>query len=101
MVSGGSSHDNDQVTIANAVQENMQHPPSSGDNDGVNDNVKVPNPGLNNRSPPSNACHFKMEKPKLPKFDGDMREYTIFKANFKHAIEAWYTKRDAITFLRT
>ena len=101
VVSGGSSHDNDQVTIVNAVQENMQHPPSSGDNEGVNDNVQVPNPGLNNPSLPSNACGFKMEKPKLPKFDGDVREYAIFKADFKHAIEARYTKRDSITFLRT
>ena len=43
VVSGSSFHDNEQVSIVNAVQENMQHPPSSGDN-GVNDNVQVPNP---------------------------------------------------------
>ena len=42
-----------------------------------------------------------MEKPKLPKFFGDVREYAIFKSDFKHAIEARYTKRDSITFLRT
>ena len=41
-----------------------------------------------------------MEKPKLPKSTGDTREYAIFKADFKHAIEARYTKRDSIT-LRT
>jgi hypothetical protein len=35
-----------------------------------------------------------MEKPKLPKFAGDVQEYAIFKADFKHAIE-WdiYIKR--------
>lgn len=101
MVSGSSSHDNEQVTVLNTVQENMQHHPSSGDNEGVNDKVQAPNPGLNNPSPPSNACRFKMEKPKLPKFAGDVREYAVFKADFKHAIEARYTKRDSITFLRT
>ncbi|XP_068750786.1 uncharacterized protein [Montipora capricornis] len=47
------------------------------------------------------TCSFKMEKPKMPKFSGDVREYAIFRSDFKHAIEARYTKRDAITFLRT
>ena len=42
-----------------------------------------------------------MEKPKFPKFAGDVREYAIFKADFKQAIEVRYTKRDSITFLRT
>ena len=45
-------------------------------------------------------CGFKMEKPKMPKFAGDVREYAIFRADFKHAIECRYSKRDAITFLR-
>ena len=47
------------------------------------------------------TCNFKMEKPKMPKFSGDVREYAIFRSDFKHAIEARYSKRDAITFLRT
>lgn len=46
-------------------------------------------------------CGFQMEKPKLPKFSGDVREYVIFRADFKHAIESRYAKRDAITLLRT
>ena len=46
-------------------------------------------------------CWFQMEKPKLPKFSGDVREYVIFRADFKHAIESRYVKRDAITLLRT
>ncbi|XP_028413778.1 uncharacterized protein LOC114536622 [Dendronephthya gigantea] len=49
----------------------------------------------------SNLCSFQMEKPKLPKFSGDVREYAIFRADFKHAIESRYTKRDSITLLRT
>ena len=46
------------------------------------------------------ACSFKMEKPKMPKFSGDVREYAIFRSDFKHTIEARYSKRDAITILR-
>ena len=37
----------------------------------------------------------------MPSFSGDVREYAIFRSDFKHAIEARYTKRDAITMLRT
>ena len=32
----------------------------------------------------SNECAFRMEKPKMPKFAGDVRDYSIFKADFKH-----------------
>ena len=42
-----------------------------------------------------------MEKPKMPKFTGNVREYTFFRADFKHATESRYSKRDAVTFLRT
>ena len=42
-----------------------------------------------------------MKKPKMPKFSGDVGECAIFRSEFKHAIEARYSKRDAITFLRT
>ena len=37
----------------------------------------------------------------MPKFLGDVREYAIFRADFKHALEARYSKHDAVTFLRT
>ena len=47
------------------------------------------------------SCGFQMEKPKLPKFLGDVREYVIFRAGFKHTIESRYSKRDAITLSRT
>ncbi len=43
---------------------------------------------------------FKMEKPKLPRFSGDVREYFIFREDFEHAIEHRYTKRDAMTYQR-
>ena len=63
-----------------------------------NDSI-VENSG-NDYAIPSGACGFKMEKPKMPKFCGDVREYAIFRADFKHAIESRYSKWDAITFLR-
>ena len=47
------------------------------------------------------ACTFKLEKPKLPNFAGNVRDYAIFRSDFKHVIEAKHTKRDAITLLRT
>ncbi|XP_046856139.1 uncharacterized protein LOC124449243 [Xenia sp. Carnegie-2017] len=58
---------------------------------------EVKNESENTRSP----CGFQMEKPKLPKFSGEVREYAIFRADFKHAIESRYRKRDSITLLRT
>ncbi|XP_070548333.1 uncharacterized protein [Ptychodera flava] len=47
------------------------------------------------------SCSFKMEKPKLPKFSGDVREYFTFKADFKHMVNTRYSKRDAVALLRT
>ena len=48
----------------------------------------------------SQSC-FKMEKPKLPRFVGDVRDYCVFRSDFKHLIDCRYTKRDAITILRS
>jgi len=99
VVSGPTSHGNEQIPIVNAGQNNST-PPLNNENNSVNENVQVPNL-VSGPITSSNVCSFKMEKPKLPKFAGDVREYAIFKADFKHAIEARYTKRDSITFLRT
>lgn len=44
------------------------------------------------------ACAFKIEKPKMPTFQGDIREYTTFRSDFKHIIGSRYNNdRDAIT----
>ena len=67
-------------------------------------NQNAPQPEINNSIGTVSStipCGFQMEKPKLPKFSGDVREYVIFRADFKHAIESRYAKRDAITLLRT
>ena len=47
------------------------------------------------------ACSFKLEKPKVSVFTGNVRDYAIFRSAFKNAIDAKYTKKDAITLLRT
>ena len=47
------------------------------------------------------ACTFKLGKPKLPAFAKNVRDYTIFRSDFKHVMEAKHTKRDAIILLRT
>ena len=44
---------------------------------------------------------LKHEKPKLPKFDGDVRQYFIFKSDFQHAVESHYSERDTLTILRS
>jgi hypothetical protein len=46
------------------------------------------------------TCGFKMEKPKMPRFSGDVRDYVIFRADFKHAVDLRFSKRDAISLLR-
>ena len=57
-------------------------------------------------TPPVNAngnntqSAFRMEKSKMPKFSGDIREFTILKADFKQLVEARYSKHDSITILR-
>ena len=58
--------------------------------------------GANNPvSSASTSCGFKMEKPKMPRFAGDVREYAIFRSDFRHAVDSRFSKRDAISLLRT
>lgn len=59
------------------------------------------NNGTNHESSENTSCGFKMEKLKMPRFAGDVRDYTIFRSDFKHAVDTRYTKRDAISLLRT
>ena len=37
----------------------------------------------------------------MPRFSSDVRDYAIFRADFKHAIDSRYSKRDAISLLRS
>ena len=47
------------------------------------------------------SCKVQVERPKLPKFSGDVRDFTTFRSDFRHLIDSRYSKRDAITILRT
>ena len=99
----------DDAPIVSSGNDNPINTTSSGNNDvtlshentsfvsgnEIHDSIQ------NNSNATTGACGFKMEKPKMPKFTGNVREYAIFHADFKHAIESRYSKRDAITFLRT
>lgn len=88
-ISGGSFN-----TLAEVNQINLEQSPSQ-----IASQPEVKNElGTVQKS---NPCSFQIEKPKLPKFSGDVREYAIFRADFKHLIESRYTKRDSITLLRT
>ena len=49
----------------------------------------------------SENCAFRIEKPRMPNFTGDVREYAIFKSDFEHIIGSKYSNRDAIALLRT
>ena len=49
----------------------------------------------------SATCGFKMEKPKMPRFSGDVRDYVMFREDFRHAVDSRFSKRDAISLLRT
>ena len=68
------------------------------DQDIAEDSPAEPSPLSSVRKEPSS---FKIERPKLPKFTGDVREYCIFKSDFIHLIDSRYGKRDAITILRS
>ena len=84
--------DSNTSTIAVEQSEAVEiHVENSGSN--AQNDVSSPQESI--------ACNFKVEKPKLPCFNGDVREYATFKSDFKHAIERKYSKRDAITMLRT
>ncbi|XP_033115373.1 uncharacterized protein LOC117115613 [Anneissia japonica] len=42
-----------------------------------------------------------VEKPKLPVFSGDVRDYLTFRDDFRHMIDPIYEERDAVSILRT
>lgn len=90
------------ASVENAINT---HQTTSSDNNNEEPNCEsgsfVAGNEITNSNSAIGACSFNMEKPKMPKFTGDVREYAIFHADFNHAIESKYSKRDAITFLLT
>ena len=74
--------------------------------------LKAQQPEMHKATPPTpavkkqtdadeTACGFKVEKPKMPQFSGDVREYITFRSDFRHIVESRYGKRDAVALLRT
>ena len=102
------SSNNDMTSMTSMQPANTTQ--TTNDNDNVqtivDKVVQITNPptvvtATPSRSNKNATCTFKHEKPKLPLFAGDVWEYAIFRSGFKHAIEAQYSERDAITLLRT
>ena len=81
--------------IQNSIADNVQATDNVITNDITEENTPPVNANGNNTQSP-----FWMEKPKMPKFSGDVREFAIFKADFKHLVEGQYSKRDSITILQ-
>ena len=93
-----SSYQSSQEHVAevqNSIADNVQ----GADNVITNDITEQNRPPVNANGNNTQMA-FRMEKPKMPKFSGDVREFAIFKADFKHLVEARYHKRDSITILR-
>ena len=93
-----SSYQSSQEHVAevqNSIADNVQ----GADNVITNDITEQNTPPINANGNNTQLA-FRMEKPKMPKFSGDVREFAIFKADFKHLVEARYHKRDSITILR-
>ena len=94
------NQDNSEITAPISTQEVQDDngQPSSSTNDSVNTSE-------NNEATVSHVNKsqslFRIEKPKMPIFSGDVREYGTFKSDFKHLVESRYSKRDAITILRS
>ena len=97
-----SANDNDNPVSAFQTTNEISEVPGGGVSGNVNPNKsddKVISPDAAHH--PGITCGFKMEKPKMPKFAGDVREYAIFRSDFKRTIGSKYGKRDTITFLRS
>ena len=94
------NQDLDEMPIPLLIQENQDDnvqptAPTSGSLDSTG------NTGGTETHVNNSQSLFRIEKPKMPKFAGDVREFGTFRADFKHLVETRYSKRDAITILRS
>ncbi|XP_071960823.1 uncharacterized protein [Antedon mediterranea] len=81
-----------------------QSPPASINSASLSDPVSEVIESLNSSSTVQTRqikLKPRVEKPKLPVFSGDVREYWTFRDDFKHMIEPVYEPRDAVSILRT
>lgn len=94
--SGGATHSNkDSVDNIQTNKDSVDNSQTEKQTTGVTDGEQA-----RNTTGEQLTCNFKLEKPKLPKFTGDVREYAIFRSDWKHIVDTRYAKRDAITLLR-
>ena len=118
-VSGGQTANSSEASGASIISQEGAGPSNAMQSVNNADNVQTTNTastastsngmiGMQETENSSNAaqeqtvlCSFKVEKPKLPKFSGDVRDYATFKSDWKHIVENQYSKRDAIALLRT
>ncbi|XP_071504464.1 uncharacterized protein [Diadema antillarum] len=82
---------------ASEASERAETPPAVN----VSSNVASPERPDESDSPQvESAFRVQVERPKLPRFGGDVRVYSTFKSDFHHLIDR-YSKRDAMAILRT
>ena len=84
---------------ANVDSENEENQNDNDDSGSIEEQPEETASVLSAKS--AKPFSLKHEKPKLPKFDGDVRQYLIFKSDFQHAIEAHCSERDTLTILRS
>ena len=94
LVNGQEKDDEHNAASVQVVEEDEGH--GSQDILETAKEIEQSNPAKNLLVKPLLMKH---EKPKLPTFNGDVRKYFIFKADFQHAVESYYSERDAIAIL--
>ena len=97
-------HDDD--ASQGSLESDIQ-PESSGTEQQANPSPSSPKPSSSEEVQPTKSsapapCKLRprLEKPKLPTFSGDVRDYYTFKDDFKHMIDPNYEARDAVSILR-
>ena len=92
-----------EIKAASVVDVSEQETPGSQEHEVevVNENQNEQSGAVKQNSKSGTPLVMKHEKPKMPMFYGDVRKYFIFKADFQHAVEKYYTERDAISILRS
>ncbi|XP_033646409.1 uncharacterized protein LOC117305639 [Asterias rubens] len=97
-----TDHDASQSTDSNTQPENSTAEPQA------EQSSSPPKPALaeveQQQTPKTSTASCKLrprlERPKMPTFNGDVRDYHTFKDDFKHMIDPMYSPRDAVSILR-
>ena len=92
-----------QVNAASVVNVSEQETHGSQEHEVevLNENKSEQSGAANQKSKSGTPLVIKHEKPKMPMFYDDVRKYFIFRADFQHAVEKYYSERDVISILRS